>query len=184
MKLKKGDKVSVLDENLIGTVKSIKDDLVIIESDDGFDMEFLVSELIKIESKTHLRDEAFINISASDVVKEKNQNTKKKEPKIKLKQRQQPPLEVDLHIDKLIDSVKGMTNYDMLNLQLDTAKRQLEFAIRKRIQRVVFIHGVGEGVLKMELESLLRRYDNVKYYEANLKKYGYGATEVYIYQNV
>ena len=40
-----------------------------------------------------------------------------------------------------------MQNYDMLNLQLDTAKRRLDFAISKRIQRVVFIHGVGEGFL-------------------------------------
>ena len=77
-----------------------------------------------------------------------------------------------------------MTNHDMLTLQLDTAKRQLEFAIRKKIQRVVFIHGVGDGVLKLELQYLFGRYDNVKYYDANLQKYGLGATEVYIYQNV
>jgi dsDNA-specific endonuclease/ATPase MutS2 len=72
----------------------------------------------------------------------------------------------------------------MLTLQMDTAKRQLEFAIRKRIQKVVFIHGVGEGVLKTELEYLFGRYNNVKYYDADYQKYGLGATEVYIYQNV
>ena len=71
----------------------------------------------------------------------------------------------------------------MLNLQLETAKRQLEFAIRKRIQKVVFIHGVGEGVLKEELKYLFNRYDNVAFYDAEYKKYGLGATEVYIYQN-
>ncbi|GAL71031.1 putative DNA mismatch repair protein [Jejuia pallidilutea] len=76
-----------------------------------------------------------------------------------------------------------MTNFDMLNLQLQTAQRQLEFAIKKRIQRIVFIHGVGEGVLREELETLFRRYDNLKYYDANYQKYGLGATEVYIYQN-
>ena len=76
-----------------------------------------------------------------------------------------------------------MSNFDKLNLQLDTARRQLEFAIKKRIQKVVFIHGIGEGVLKMELETLFSRYDNIKYYDADYKKYGLGATEVYIYQN-
>jgi CTP:phosphocholine cytidylyltransferase-like protein len=75
-----------------------------------------------------------------------------------------------------------MSNHEMLNLQMDTAKRQLEFAIRKRIQKVVFIHGVGEGTLKAELEYLFGRYD-VKYYDADYQKYGLGATEVYIYQN-
>ncbi len=71
----------------------------------------------------------------------------------------------------------------MWTLQWDTAQRKLEFAIGKRIQKIVFIHGVGEGVLKMELETLFRRYDNVKFYEADFQKYGLGATEVYIYQN-
>ena len=93
-------------------------------------------------------------------------------------------MEVDLHIHQLTNSTKHMSNHDMLTLQLDTAKRQLDFAIRKRIQKVVFIHGVGEGVLKLELEYLFSRYDNVKFYDADYQKYGLGATEVYIYQNV
>ena len=70
----------------------------------------------------------------------------------------------------------------MLTLQLETARRQLEFAIAQRIQRVVFIHGVGEGVLRTELEFLLGRYSNVTFYDAEYAKYGVGATEVYIYQ--
>ena len=70
----------------------------------------------------------------------------------------------------------------MLNLQLDTAKRKVEFAIQKRISKIVFIHGVGEGVLKSELQSLLNKYP-VKHYDASFKNYGLGATEVYIYQN-
>ena len=99
------------------------------------------------------------------------------------KERNIPPMEVDLHIEQLVDSTKNMTNYDMLTLQLETARRQLEFAIAQRIQRVVFIHGVGEGVLRTELEFLLGRYSNVTFYDAEYAKYGIGATEVYIYQN-
>jgi CTP:phosphocholine cytidylyltransferase-like protein len=76
-----------------------------------------------------------------------------------------------------------MENHEILSLQLDTAKRQLEFAMQKRIQRIVFIHGVGEGVLKIELEYLFKRYENLKFYEANYQKYGLGATEVYLFQN-
>ena len=92
-------------------------------------------------------------------------------------------MEVDLHIEKLTRSSRGMSNYDILNLQMETAKRQLEFAIGKRIQKIVFIHGVGEGVLKAELDFFLGRYDNLKFYDADYQKYGLGATEVYIFQN-
>jgi hypothetical protein len=55
--------------------------------------------------------------------------------------------------------------------------------MEKRISRIVFIHGVGEGILKEELGYLLRRYDNLRYYDAEYQKYGLGATEVYIFQN-
>ena len=92
-------------------------------------------------------------------------------------------MEVDLHIEKLLPSKKGLSNHDILTKQLDTARGQLEFAIRKRIQKIVFIHGVGEGVLKAELEYLFSRYENVKFYDANYQRYGLGATEVYIFQN-
>ena len=92
-------------------------------------------------------------------------------------------MEVDLHINQLVKNPKGMGNYEILNLQLETAKRQLEFAMSKRIQKVVFIHGVGEGVLKEELRYLFNKYDSVKHYDADYQKYGLGATEVYIYQN-
>jgi len=91
-------------------------------------------------------------------------------------------MEVDLHINQLTKSLKGMDNYDMLNLQIDTAKRKVEFAIQKRVSKIVFIHGVGEGVLKSELQSLLNKYP-VKHYDASYKKYGLGATEVYFFQN-
>ena len=77
----------------------------------------------------------------------------------------------------------GMQNHEMLNLQIETAKRRLEFAIQNRIQRIVFIHGVGEGVLKLELEYLFKRYEGLKFYDANYQKYGQGATEVYIFQS-
>ncbi len=183
MNYKIGDSVLVLDEDMSGIIKAITGDIITIESEDGFDLEFSTSEIIKTNSSTTLKHEAFSNASARDIISEKESGKKKKSVGIKPKERTQPAMEIDLHIHQLTNSTKGMTNHDILTLQVDTAKRQLEFAIRKRIQRVVFIHGVGDGVLKLELEYLFGRYNNVKFYEANLQKYGLGATEVYIYQN-
>ena len=68
-------------------------------------------------------------------------------------------------------------------LEILLLKRRLEFAMQKRIQKIVFIHGVGEGVLKIELEYLFKRYEGIKFYDANYQKYGQGATEVYIFQS-
>ena len=92
-------------------------------------------------------------------------------------------LEVDLHIEKLVKSFKHMNNFDILNIQVDTARSQLEFAIKNRIPKIVFIHGMGEGVLKSELDYLFGRYPEISFQDANYRKYGLGATEVYIKQN-
>lgn len=179
---KVGDKVEVLDDVLSGIVKSINNSRITIVTEEGFDLDFDSSELVVIK-KSELNQHSFNNVDLRTYKLEKEDKKPKKSIKIKPKERYQPKMEVDLHLHKLVDNERGMSNFDKLNLQLDTARRQLDFAIRKKIQKIVFIHGVGEGVLKMELESLFSRYDNIKYYEADYKKYGFGATEVYIFQN-
>jgi len=179
--LKKGDKVEVLDENISGVITAIAGDKVTILSDDGFKMHYLKNELI-VQTGAFSRSQMFTK-NISDVLSEKEVKKHKNSRKIKPKERSKPPMVVDLHIHQLVNSQQGLDNYDMLTIQLDTAKRQLDFAIQKRIQRIVFIHGIGEGVLKIELEFLLKRYENLKYYDADFQKYGRGATEVYIFQN-
>ncbi|WP_394970831.1 Smr/MutS family protein [uncultured Croceitalea sp.] len=173
-----GDKVEVLDEAIRGHVIGFAQNSVKIETEDGFEMEYGPSQLVKILGTLNVT-----NYDVARVKHEKDTPKKKREKVIKIKERNAPKMEVDLHIHQLTNSTRGMNNFDMLNLQIATAKRQLEFAIKKRIQKVVFIHGVGEGVLKEELKYLFNRYDNVMFYDAEYKKYGLGATEVYIYQN-
>ncbi|MFD0975466.1 Smr/MutS family protein [Salinimicrobium gaetbulicola] len=177
-----GDKIAVLDEDLEGKVISINGSVVEIETTEGFHLHFDEKELIKIGSG--LPDVLPYDVEdLSEVIKQKESFKKPRSRRVKPKERNVPPMEVDLHIHKLVPRTGGLSNYDILTIQTDTAKRQLEFAMKKRIQKVVFIHGVGEGVLKAELETLFNRYENLKFYDADYQKYGLGATEVYILQN-
>lgn len=174
-----GDKVETIDDVVSGKVIKVSIDQITMETNDGFLLDFEPSELVKVEG-------GVIKVSSHEINQikaEKELPRKKNRQPVKTKERNAPKMEVDLHINQLTKSTRGMTNHDMLNLQMETAKRQLEFAMRKRIQKVVFIHGVGEGVLREELYYLFRRYENVKYYDADYQKYGLGATEIYIYQN-
>jgi len=180
MAFKIGDLVSVLDDDISGRIVNMTQDAIRIETPDGFEMEFHPTELIPDKS---LRDDLFNYTDLASVIEEKEQSQKKKSVGIKPKERNLPAMEVDLHLHQLTTSNKHMSNHEMLTLQLDTARHKLEFAIQKRIQKVVFIHGVGEGVLKLELDYLFGRYENVKFYAADYQKYGLGATEVYIFQN-
>lgn len=179
MRLEIGNKVAVLDDVLKGVVVGVQGNTISIRAVDGMIFNFDISELVKIE-KDQYELSKFSDIN-NPLLKEKISSQKRGKSAF-IKTKNEVILEVDLHINKLVKSLRGLDNYDMLNLQLDTAKGKVEFAIQKRIFKLVFIHGVGEGVLKSELNRLLNKYP-VKYYDASYKKYGLGATEVYIYQN-
>ncbi len=180
IQFKIGDKVEVLDDTISGIITAISDTSVSVETDMGFLVKYDSNELIKVGVNNSI---TVSNYEIAKIKKEKEQTKRKNTKTLKQKERNIPKMEVDLHINQLIKSSKGMSNFDILNLQLETAKRQLNFAIQKRIQKIVFIHGVGEGVLKQELGYLFHKYDNLKFYDADYKKYGLGATEVYFFQN-
>tara|TARA_B110000495_G_scaffold5245_1_gene3932 strand:- start:242 stop:790 length:549 start_codon:yes stop_codon:yes gene_type:complete len=174
-----GKKVAVLDDILKGVIVSLNGQVVGIKDDDGMVYEYNQNELVVIEEDQHqLSKYSDIN---NPLFNDKLQDQKVKVSSFK-KENNEVILEVDLHINQLIKSTTGMDNFEMLSLQLETAKRKIEYAISKRISKIIFIHGVGEGVLKSELHYLFGRYP-VRFYDASYKKYGLGATEVYIYQN-
>lgn len=179
---KPGDKVAVLDEDLEGKVVAVSGTEVEIETAEGFSLTFYERDLVKVgPALPNVLSPDIPNFS--EVIKQKESFKKRKSVRVKPKERNVPPMEVDLHIHNLVPKTGGLSNYEILSIQTETAKRQLEFAMSKRIQKVVFIHGVGEGVLKAELETLFNRYENLTFYDADYQKYGLGATEVYIFQN-
>ncbi len=180
--LSKGDKVAVLDDAINGIVLAVKDKEVTIETDEGFVMNFAINELVKLNDTSNLMD-SIKRINIEEIRKEKAVQKPRSFVKEKKDKQEVGVPEFDLHIEKLVKNKHGMSNYDILTLQAETAQRHIEFAIRNRIPKIVFIHGVGEGVLKAELDFLLGRYDNIDFQEANYQKYGQGATEVYIKQS-
>ena len=179
--MKIGNTVMVIDDNVEGTIVCIENNTVVVQTLDGFQITYEKKELVVLENPISSQEFSVDNIS--EVLKNKEVVRYKNARAQKPKQRVKPAMEVDLHIHQLVSSQRGLSNYDMLEIQLDTAKRQLHFAMKKGIQRVVFIHGVGAGVLRQELEYLLKRYDAVSFEDANFQKYGRGATEIYIHQS-
>jgi len=104
----------------------------------------------------------------------------KDEPKVTVKRTVSPDLvEIDLHIHELLEDTRGLTNHEMLEIQMGRFRNELETAIANGTRRIVFIHGIGNGTLKQELRKELNS-NFKKYYfqDASFKEYGYGATMV------
>ena len=96
-----------------------------------------------------------------------------------------PPVEVDLHINELVDSTAGMDNAAMLELQLDTVRRTMKAHSRRVGQKIIFIHGKGDGVLREAVRSLLRReWGACEIQDASFREYGFGATLVTVKQGI
>lgn len=90
-------------------------------------------------------------------------------------------VEIDLHSDELLETTAGMEGKDILEYQLDVFRKTLEEYKLRKGQKIVFIHGKGDGVLRQRiLWELQTRYKRYHHQDASFKQYGYGATLVTI----
>lgn len=111
----------------------------------------------------------------------KEQMFKRAEPEVKGKDQNilKPSKEVDLHIENLVQNFNKMSNGEILQLQLDAFERNLDQAIASGMEEIVFIHGVGNGVLKNAIHKKLSKTPGIKFFkDARKEKFGYGATVV------
>jgi DNA-nicking Smr family endonuclease len=92
-------------------------------------------------------------------------------------------MEVDLHLQELVDDERGMSDGEKLQYQLSYFERMLATAIRERKRRLIVIHGVGEGVLREEVRKVLQYYEHLRFDDADPRRYGYGATAVELFHH-
>lgn len=170
-KFKIGDRVAVIDETIQGIIIAISNNIIELTDENGFSYFYNENEIVLIN------DEIFTDIKVK--IKDK---VSTKQPKSIIKSKKELVLEVDLHIHQITKSNKYLSNADMLLKQLDHAKMKLSFAMKNNISKIIFIHGIGQGVLKTELLYLLKKYP-VQINDASYQKYGKGAMEVYIYKS-
>ncbi len=99
----------------------------------------------------------------------------------KLQKKQTDVLEVDLHIEQLLDNLTGLSAGDILLRQMKEFHKVMDEHIKHAGQKIVFIHGKGDGVLRKNiLQDLKYRYKKCTWQDASFQEYGYGATLVKI----
>lgn len=135
-----------------------------------------------------VKDDALVKhvfVSADDI---KDALLQKKEPEVVVSKPSQPKkikneiIEIDLHAHELLDTTAGMSSGEILNYQLDKFRKTLEEYKNKKGQKIVFIHGKGDGVLRKSiLQELKYKYKNYESQDASFREYGFGATMVIIH---
>lgn len=167
--LRVGDQVKFLNESGGGIITRIEGKKkLFIEIEKGLEIPVNIDNVVKVQE---LEDLA----SSSDNYSKPIDNIKVSKPHQKKIIR-----EVDLHIENLSDNPGLLNNSQKLKTQLDHFQSQLEKGILENCPRMVFIHGIGSGVLRSEIRRILKGYENVIYQDGSYKNYGIGATEVII----
>ena len=196
--IKKGSEVKFLNDVGGGIVLEIfPDGTANVEGEDGFDMKYNLSELMLVSESITEQEEAYNNklpdlakIIAQDV-NEERQKLIQKDFEIKYanvratnQQRRGEHMVIDLHIHELIDDQSGLQDRTKLDIQLNHFERMMRIAGEQRIKRVIFIHGVGQGVLRNQIRTRLDSYyPDCTVRDANPREYGAGATEVILGQS-
>ena len=122
-------------------------------------------------------------ITSEDIqqsIREKDAPTRR--PRIqKIVKKKDDILEIDLHINQLLDTTAGMSNKEMLDYQMSKFREVMNENKKNKNKKIVFIHGKGDGVLKMEvLKAIKNEYKTAYTQDASFQEYGYGATMVII----
>jgi len=164
---------------------------VMVEDDSGFEYPHFAKDLIVIQdSKTEAQAYERAIPSVLEILQQEltPERQKRMENEFKSKyaeasahQHAGHEMEVDLHLHAIVDSQAGLSPGVMLELQIAHFERMLQIGIRQRTKKLVFIHGIGQGVLRHQIWSRVEQYyPDCSCRSADPRKYGSGATEVWV----
>jgi len=190
VKFKKGDSVLFLNEKMEGVVQAINSrGMVVVLTTDGFEFPVLPEQLVHKLTEEQKKEDKPKEIPKpkpvvqeddfSDMLFMKEQN-QKNISRPHSHRRDDVELEIDLHIERLTNNYRSLSNAQIVQIQLKHAEQIMRKAFSTGMHRVVLIHGVGNGTLKQEVRSFLKRYEGIRMEDASFKKYGNGATIVYL----
>ena len=174
MKFKVGDRVQVLNEAYGGTIaQCMPPKSYEINADHGFPEIHDEANLVGAADPTD-----YINRTPNieELTKDQNaidtQSGKSTKPKV-----------VDLHSWEIVDKTAHMDSRKIFLKQIEHFKNEMNKAISTNTKEIIFIHGVGEGVLRREIRNQIDEYyPDTKYTDAPYKDYGpEGATKVHLY---
>lgn len=161
--MKKGDRVSALDEDLKGVVVSVLGEQVVIEDEYGFNYSFHRSKLVP---QNHLL------YNETPIVK------KEKETKKTSQKHHKNELKLDLHFDQLVKFPNQYNTWERNQIQKEKLIETLDYCKENSIKKLLIIHGLGDGILQEMVYDVLRGYAYIDFDENEFFKHFSTSIEV------
>ena len=165
-----GDKVILKKDRTKATVLlSIGDRKVKIEDEYGFEYIINHSDILPLNESTNI-----VSAYGRDFEVKDEDVRKKREKKTYFSKKDRGGMvKIDLHIEKINSYYHRMKNSEIIQIQMEYCKKELDQAMMKYKKSIEIVHGIGGGVLKSEVHKLLDLY-NLTFFESN----NGGSTEV------
>ncbi|MDH6252282.1 hypothetical protein M2347_002009 [Chryseobacterium sp. H1D6B] len=161
--MKIGDKVSVVDEDLIGVVTSVNGNIVVFKDSYGFTYQYPKEKLVSNSASI------YENISI----------VKKPEPrKIISKKHQKNQLVLDLHFHHLVKNPNDYDSFERLFIQKEKLLEVINFCRRNNLKRLEIVHGIGDGVLQKMVWDVLESQSRLDFYNKDILHHQSGAVMV------
>jgi len=181
-----GDSVAVVSETISGKIIRLQFNKCVIEDTDGFERIYPLSKIVKTNSANdyNLDNDKVEKLINDKINAQLNQSEFRLNTKVSKTNFNQDILELDLHIEELVGDHSYMSNFDIIQRQMQNCRMFVEKAMRLNVKKIILIHGKGEGVLRHEIYTYLDRLENnkhikIEFHDADFSTYGMGgATEV------
>lgn len=162
--MKINDQVSVIDDDLRGTVTSVQGNTVVFRDEHGFTHQYPKEKLVTVNRSLYegLRTE---------IKQEHNRNVSKKH------NRNHPVL--DLHFEKLVDRPSDYESYERLFIQKDTLLNMLDYCRKNNLKKLEIIHGIGDGTLQNMVYEVLESQTGLDFHNKEILHHQSGTVLVF-----
>ena len=171
-KISIGDKIKFLDFEGGGEVISISGNSYVILTNEGFEEKHSKNSIIKVNTDLEKSlKSTYVPVGFKKQIKkiQKDSIFKSKTPFV---------WEIDIHIENLLDNFYHMSNYEIVNYQLNKCEDIIHKALKAKVRKLVIIHGKGQGVLRKEVHNLLYSF-RLDFKDSDYMRYSGGATDVF-----
>lgn len=162
--MKKGDSVSVVDENLKGKIIAIQGKKVILEDEHGFRYEYDESDLV---------------LQPAGLYDEMHTVQKTEFSKSVSKKHHKKPVLLDLHFENLVKNTAAYDSFERLFLQKEKLLSTLDYCRKNNLKKLEIIHGIGDGVLQQMVYDVLESQTNLEFHNKEILHHQSGTVLVF-----
>lgn len=160
--MKVGDKVKWINESMRGVVKEVAGSRLKVLLENGFEEEVAASKVVI---------DCPLDFSIENSNEEKHLNLIYERKSIQIE-------EIDLHIENLTVHWASIPKNKILERQLTTFYEEFQTCRRNRVDKLIVIHGKGEGILRRNIIAYLLQYPNFTFSDMTEGKYKGAAIEI------